>query len=124
MSAADAADRAAEGIRELNHITINPGGLTYPSDVYFVLANLQRAAAMLPQALDQIGRWLDLEHRAGRVRRDDGRDLTIDLGVVGANLTAAREHARRLAFVLDAAFNATAHLAYNGPIVDGDGGRS
>lgn len=66
------ADVAAEAIRALNHATFGGRGrLAYPSSVYETVGSLQRAVGMLDQALDQLARFLEHEHQAGRVEADD-----------------------------------------------------
>lgn len=72
-TALDHAEAAAESIRAINHITSwSGGGLTYPSDAYAVLQRLAAAAAMLPQACQQIDRTLSAWHTAGLIGIDSG----------------------------------------------------
>jgi len=71
------ADQAGEAVRALNHATIwadDARGYQFPADVDATLANLQVLIDRLPQALEQMGRWLDREASAGRVGYDDLRD--------------------------------------------------
>jgi hypothetical protein len=67
-----AAVLAGEAIRALNHLTLDPGSLTAPGEVYEVAGALATCAQRLPQALsqaaDQVLRW----QLAGELRRDDG----------------------------------------------------
>jgi hypothetical protein len=67
------AEAAAEAIRALNHATQGgAGGLGEPADAYTVLGHLATMAARLPQALDQLTRFLEAECDAGRLRVVDG----------------------------------------------------
>lgn len=54
------ADEAAESIRSLNHATLSKRpGWEYPSDAYDVVGDLGRLVMMLPQALQQAGKFFD-----------------------------------------------------------------
>ena len=66
------AERAAAAIRDLNN-AVQPakGELTYPADVYKILASLEALAGWLPQASGQLARWLDSQAEAGRLRATD-----------------------------------------------------
>lgn len=70
---AELAERAAETVRALVYAT-GAGGqqLRWPSDVYDVLGALQALADRLPQASDQLARFLANELEAGRVAATDG----------------------------------------------------
>jgi hypothetical protein len=113
----DLAADAAERIRDLIHETQQSSGpdtqtgYQAPADVDAALAELERLAEMLAQALDQARVWLLRARAAGRVGDDrpdyDGR-LTVEsatarLEVAGARATALAEH-------LAAAREHTSHL--------------
>jgi hypothetical protein len=102
-----AAQAAAEAVRALNHATLPAaGGLTHPADAQAVLAALGMASARLPQALNQLRRFLDEQVTAGRVRVVDGEhagDPAAMLTEAGHLLDHATIAARGLAQLLDAA---------------------
>ena len=65
--------RAADAVRFLNRATLgvtSPTGYRYPSDTDAVVGALQTLADRLPQALTQVGAWLQAQHRRGRVGHD------------------------------------------------------
>lgn len=65
---ASCAKVAAEAIRELNHATLPAkNALTWPSDVYDVLASLATLAARLPQALSQLDAFVTEQVNTGRI---------------------------------------------------------
>jgi hypothetical protein len=99
------ADAAAEAIRALNHTTLpGAGGLTYPGDVYSLLAALSLLAARLPQALTQTETFLAAELAAGRIVIVDGAhtgDPAAAVAQAAACLHTARAAAHRLHVDLD-----------------------
>ena len=62
-----AASVAAEAVRYMNHATLIPGALRYPSDVDAVLVDLETLAQRFPQLLGQLAAWLVTECKANRV---------------------------------------------------------
>jgi hypothetical protein len=107
---AEHATAAAEAIRSLNHATLD-GGYRWPSDVYATIGELERAARMLPQALNQAAGWLERQHDAGRVGHDHpkasaGISVEIAIGELGAAI-AATSSLRR---ALTGAHEACSHL--------------
>jgi hypothetical protein len=109
--AQDPARAAAEAIRDLNHATIFGGGYEWPSDVDAMIAALHELAARLPQALGQASQWLAAAHEAGDVGHDLGDHLAdADVDEIEQLLRDAESAARRLAEILDAAHQLTAHL--------------
>jgi hypothetical protein len=70
---AELAERAAEMVRALVYAT-GAGGqqLRWPGEVYDVLGALRDLAHRLPQACDQLARFLASELEAGRVSATDG----------------------------------------------------
>lgn len=87
-TAFDAATAAAEGVRQLNHVTLNGPALSAPeiSSVARVLLDL---VDRLPQALDQLASHLEKQQAAGQVRMDDGRDPAGPVSTVTAALRRA-----------------------------------
>jgi hypothetical protein len=59
-----------EAFRLLNYATMHSNGLRYPSDVYSVLGTLSSAVALLPQALEQMRRWVAAEVAGGHAREN------------------------------------------------------
>jgi hypothetical protein len=109
------AGRAAEAVRELNHLTRDPGVFTGPAELYRLVGELAVLAGRVPQLLGQLDRWLREEHDAGRVRVDTGTDPGPIVAAAGADLADARDAAHELAHVLDAAQQHLAHLGATGP---------
>lgn len=121
VTAAEAAELAAEALRALAHLTGKPAGLTYPSNVHGVLGSLSTAIARLPQSLAQMTLFLGRQHEAGHVVADWGPYA----GHADAAVTDAAEavavaiaHANGLKDALDRAQRACSGLSYTGP--DGD----
>jgi hypothetical protein len=109
------AGRAAEAVRELNHLTRDPGAFTGPAELYRLVGELAVLAGRLPQLLGQLDHWLQTEHDAGRVRSDTGTDPGRIVAAVGTDLADAREAAHELAHLLDAALQHLAHLGATEP---------
>jgi hypothetical protein len=71
--AQEIAERAAEAVRELIHATqAAKGTLAYPADVYEVVGALETMTGRLPQAYEQLARWLDQQAEAQRIRVPEG----------------------------------------------------
>jgi hypothetical protein len=97
---AELADRAAETVRALIYAT-GAGGqqLRWPSDVAEVLASLRILADRLPQACDQLTRFLARELEAGQVAATHGQftgDAEAATAAAEEWLTQAGAAARRL----------------------------
>jgi predicted TPR repeat methyltransferase len=148
LAPAQWAEQAAEAVRRLNHatITIAAEGYRVPGDVDATLANLQVLVERLPQALEQMTRWLERQARAGLVRHDAvpvdlGRavaaqqglvavlELTEDLdtaavwlAAVAAPLGRARSHSSRLAAFVEDLPDDPDHED-DGDRLEGDGAR-
>ncbi|SNT62334.1 hypothetical protein SAMN05443665_10713 [Actinomadura meyerae] len=89
-----------EGVRNLNHATVGPPGLTLPSTAYAILGNLGAATFGLDQLLDQLSRFFLRELQAGRLGHDHGQDITEVLNRHGQSLVDAQRHAQALCAVL------------------------
>jgi len=85
--------------RLLNYATMNPAGLTYPSDVYSVLGELSAAVSKLPQALHQMSAFINAQVADGTARENPG------YGKHGGNAEAA--YAELAAAVRDSSVTAT-----------------
>jgi hypothetical protein len=105
----DQADDAAEAIRSLNHQTRD--GLAAPAEVYAVIGGLSTMTARLPQLLQQLSRYLIAEQTAGCIRHDTEPDPTAAVKAALAALNDASARAESLRSALDAAHQATSHLA-------------
>lgn len=110
---AELASDAAESIRGLNHATLSLGNLDweYPSNAYSVIGGLERAAAYLPQALEQTWKLLSGLAADGHVGSTTG-DADKDLTEARLALDEARILAVRLDTALQRAHNATSPLTY------------
>ncbi|WP_106399949.1 hypothetical protein [Actinocorallia populi] len=95
-----------EGVRQLNHATAGPPGLTYPGTVYTVLGNLAVAVYGLEQSLRQLHRFLGEELDAGRLGHDLGHSPDSDVHRAQEALFAAGAMTRKLATTLGRAQNA------------------
>lgn len=118
LSIQEHAGRIAESVRALNHLTMPPGGLRYPSDIYRVVVQLALAAERLPQLCRQ------LDERVGVLALDD-RVVGLDPSAGGTRPLAccgARDHATVLAGALRAAAEHLSRLAYDDKTHDGSEG--
>jgi hypothetical protein len=93
------ADEAAEAIRNLNHATLSRReGWQYPSDAYDVVGDLARLATMLPQALQQAGKFFDDLVESGHVGVDGyGQQRGQTVPLMQAEVTGALVNAISLA---------------------------
>jgi len=107
------ADRAAESIRAINHLT--PGALGYPGDLYEVIAGLTVMAQRLPQLLSQLSAWLEAEHAAGRIAHDTRQAPEQYVQDVNGSLVLAAVSARTVAKALSTAHNACSGLKVADP---------
>jgi hypothetical protein len=90
---------ASEAIRALNHATLEPDGLEFPSDAYDVVASLWELAHRLPQALGQLQTFLAREAEAGRLRIVAGEHVDRPdeaLALIAYSLGTASGHAVQL----------------------------
>jgi hypothetical protein len=116
------AELAEQALRVLNHRT-RPAvsELTDPAEAAEVIADLASLAAMLPQLLDQLARWLLEQQHDGRLRVDflaPQRDVCQAVHATVGALAHAGECSRRAGHALDTAHQHAAHLAAN----DGENG--
>jgi hypothetical protein len=102
-----------EQVRQLNHATGGPPGLTRPSTAYTVLGNLSAAAHGIDQTLAQLDRFLRHERNAGHLGHDQG-DLNAAIRDCGQALARARIDARALSKATGDAQNAIS--AVHGPL--------
>lgn len=98
----------AEAVRFLNYAT-SQGGVTGPATVYAVTGELESAANRLPQALTQLGGWLDAEAEAGRIADTRQRPAPRLAAEIRDALAEASGHAGRLGAAL-----ATVHQLTSG----------
>ena len=66
-SAQEATADIAGAARSLNHVTLAPASLEFPSDVYGILGDLATATGQLPQTLQQLARILSTQRATGRL---------------------------------------------------------
>lgn len=116
------AELAEQAVRVLNHRT-RPTliELTGPAQTAEVIAVLASMAAMLPQLLDQLARWLLEQQHDGRLRVDflaPHSDVCQAVHAAVGALAHASECSRRTGHALHAAHQHAAHLAAD----DGDDG--
>lgn len=108
------ASNAADAVRAINHATLSPlpnDGWTYPSDAYSIVGGLSQMAMMLPQALDQIGNFIEKMSVEGHLHSD--RDtLDADLENTYGGLVDARDAAQELYQALNRAHSGLSPIAY------------
>ena len=99
LSITEHAERVAESIRAINHLSIHPESTPDPAVIYRVVMDLHTAATRLPQAFDQLDRGLaHIDRKAGVDGCDAGRG-----GVAPLAASFAAEHADALSSALQAA---------------------
>lgn len=111
---AEFASQAAEAVRQLNHATLSPqpsDDWTYPSHAYSVVGGLAQLAMTLPQALDQIGAFIEVMDTGGNLRSDKDT-LADDLDGTYAGLADAHDAANKLYEALNRAHSGLSPIAY------------
>ncbi|MEU5877298.1 hypothetical protein [Spirillospora sp. NPDC047279] len=104
-----------EQVRQLNHATSGPPGLTQPGTVYTVLGNLGAAAYGLDQTIEQLNDFLLYEEEQGRLGHDRDEPTGPTLQQCGRALSAAREHSGGLHAALSEAQSAI-NAIHGGPV--------
>lgn len=115
---AELASQAADAVRAINHLTLSPNpsdNWTYPSHAYSLVGGLSQMAMMLPQALDQIGAFIEVMDTAGNLRSDKDT-LDTDLQATYGGLADAHDAAKGLYEALERAHSGLSPIAYK----DGD----
>jgi hypothetical protein len=96
LSITEHAQRVAESIRAINHLSMHPDSTPDPAVIYRVVMELHTAATRLPQAFDQLDRGLaHLARTAGVDSCDPGRG-----GVAPLAAGPAADHADALSCAL------------------------
>ena len=109
---AQLSDSASAMIRQLNHATGSPrDGWEYPGDAYSTVGNLAHMAMMLPQAIDQITRFIVDLNENGHLRSDKDQ-LERDLDETVRGLEEARIAADKLYGTLNRAHSGLSPIAY------------
>jgi hypothetical protein len=85
-------------------------GLEYPADAYRLIADLYSAAGRLPQACEQIGRFLGAQGRRADAYEARGRTPSEQAAIGAARLADAATAAHNLTRALQAAQAAIAGL--------------
>lgn len=85
-------------------------GLEYPADAYRLIADIYAATGRLPQACDQIGRFLQAQAGRRAAYEARGRDPREQATLAAARLAEASATARALTAALQAAQTAIAGL--------------
>ena len=114
LTPAQNASNAADSVRAINHLTLSPApsdDWTYPSHAYSVVGGLAQMAMMLPQALDQIGAFIEVMDTAGNLRSDKDT-LTGDLENTYGGLADAHDAAQKLYEALNRAHSGLSPIAY------------
>ncbi len=112
-STVELAATAAQAVRDLNHRTLGPDAVTGPAQLYRLVGELILLADGLPQLVNQLGRWLQDEHDADRVRSDDHADPGPTVARVTIQMTDAGDAACDLARALGRAQQHLAQLSSN-----------
>lgn len=95
------------------------GGLDYPGDAYRLIADVYSATGRLPQACEQIGRFLEAQAARDGAYEARGRNPASAARLAAAHLAGAANAARTLTDALRAAQTAIAGLG-----IREDGGES
>ena len=99
LSITEHAERVAESIRAINHLSMHPESMPDPAVTYRVVMDLHTAATRLPQAFHQLDRGLGhIALTAGIENYDTDRG-----GVAPLAACYAAEHADALCFALQTA---------------------
>ena len=109
----EVAEAFSQAVRVMNHLTRDHAALRYPSEVDGLVCYLSAAAAMTPQLLGQVSRWLAVEQEAGRVRVPAGEHAGNPVRAVAAartGLDAASVAADAFREVLEVVASVTANL--------------
>lgn len=85
-------------------------GLEYPADAYRLIADIYTATGRLPQACDQIGRFLKAQAARSGVYEARGRDPREQAALAATRLAEAAAAARALTAALQAAQTAIGGL--------------
>lgn len=112
---AQLADDAAEAVRSLNHRTLSPrpsDDWTYPSHAYSVVGNLAQMAMTLPQALDQIGAFIEVMDTEGNLHSDKDT-LADDLQNTYGGLAEAHDAAKKLYEALNRAHSGLSPMGWH-----------
>jgi hypothetical protein len=100
----EAARAVAEGIRTLRRLTLGPDDqLEGPADVRDVIGSLSLAMSRMPQLLEQLATFLEIEHVKGTVADDQGAGAGEYVRAVSDALHRAGLDAEAMAAGLDAA---------------------
>jgi hypothetical protein len=109
LSITEHAERVAESIRAINHLSMHPESTPDPAVIYQVVMDLRTAAIRLPQAFDQLDRGLaHLTRTAGVDGCDIGRG---GLAPLAAGLAAERAGALSCALQTAAQYLGTLSLS-------------
>ena len=101
----------AEGVRALIHLTLGPDDeLEGPADVREVIGSLSLAMSRMPQLLEQLATYLEIEHVKGIVADEHGGDAGVHVRTVSEALHRAGLDAEAMAAALDAARAACGEL--------------
>lgn len=95
----DMANRAAEEIRALNHLTLDPRAFHDPVEVATLISLLATLVQRLPQALEQSETGLKVLHERGAVRMVDrslGDALVSETSAEVMGVASSLSEARRL----------------------------
>jgi hypothetical protein len=114
-STTELADTAARAVRELNHCTRGPDAFTGPAELHRLVSELVLLVDALPQLVNQLGRWLNAEHGAHRVRSDNSTDPGPAVSQATTQMADAGDAARGLAHALARAQQYLAHLGATRP---------
>lgn len=110
--------------RLLTYATMSDkGGLEYPGDAYRLIADIYAATGRLPQACEQIGRFLAAQAARPGAYEARGRDPGAQAALAAALLAEAANAAQRLTAALQAAQVAIAGLGIREDEDEGGDGR-
>lgn len=85
------ANAAAEEVRDLNHVTMDPKSMPYPIDIAGAAIGVNALLQRLPQSLEQLGTTLQRMEEAEEIRMQDGSSSQEPVSRVLRALLNARE---------------------------------
>lgn len=105
------ADVWAELLRVLSYAAEKNGGLVWPGTVYRLMGEFRVGGDLVPELGERLIRFLEREHNAGHLRRDDGGDVTADITAACERLNELREAGTAFYNAATKAQNALSHVS-------------
>lgn len=108
---AHTADVLAECLRVLNYAAEKNNGLVWPGTLYRLMGEFRVAGDRIPELGERLIRFLEREHNAEHLRRDDGGDVTPDVQAACEHLNELRAAGTAFYNAATKAQNALSHVS-------------